>query len=257
MKTGPLKDPDGGLTAAGRKAYKSESGANLKPGVKDYAGASTADKKRWISWAMRFYGQTKYPPLVKPNGKPTRFALTAAAWGEPVPTTEAQARAIAAKARKRQKELESVAKSGNGMKYPVRPAQKSNDQRSRMVANANRKQPMNPGNVSGKERQQRKMAAQASAAKRRGSGEPAPAPAPTGGKAAAQSPDKQKVLTKIQSHMKSGKPMMLPQQKIDAVTAKAKSKGLKVESDKDGNTTVELKSGRKLVLSAEKKEDAK
>lgn len=98
----PLKDPKGGLTAAGRKAF----GGNLKPGVKNYSSASLANKKRWISWALRFYGQEKYPPLKKPNGDPTRFALTAAAWGEKVPTTEADARAIAAKARRRQKEVE-------------------------------------------------------------------------------------------------------------------------------------------------------
>ncbi len=97
----PLKDPEGGLTAAGRKAF----GGNLRPGVKSYDKASPRDKKRWISWALRFYGQADYPPLVKPNGEPTRFALTAAAWGEPVPKTEAQARAIAAKARRRRKEL--------------------------------------------------------------------------------------------------------------------------------------------------------
>ena len=108
----PLKDPKGGLTAAGRKKYAEETGSHLKPGVKNYGKASTADKKRWISWALRFYGQKNYPPLVKPNGDPTRFALTAAAWGEPVPKTEAAARAIAAKARKRQKELESVEKGG-------------------------------------------------------------------------------------------------------------------------------------------------
>jgi hypothetical protein len=97
----PLNDPKGGLTAAGRKAF----GGNLRPGVKNYGSASDADKKRWVSWALRFYGQSKYPPLTKPNGEPTRFALTAAAWGEPVPKTEADARKIAAKARRRSEEL--------------------------------------------------------------------------------------------------------------------------------------------------------
>ena len=29
----PLKDPNGGLTAAGRAAYKAKDGSNLKPGV--------------------------------------------------------------------------------------------------------------------------------------------------------------------------------------------------------------------------------
>ena len=106
----PLKDPKGGLTPAGRKAF----GGNLKPGVKNYEQASDADKQRWISWALRFYGQTEYPPLVKPNGDPTRFALTAAAWGEPVPKTEAAARAIAAKARKRQEALNRKKERANG-----------------------------------------------------------------------------------------------------------------------------------------------
>lgn len=106
-KKQPLKDPDGGLTAAGRKAF----GGNLKPGVKSYDKASLADKKRWVSWALRFYGQDEYPPLKKPNGEPTRFALTAAAWGEPVPSTEEAARAIAAKARKRQSALDRVEKA--------------------------------------------------------------------------------------------------------------------------------------------------
>lgn len=104
----PLKDPKGGLTAAGRKAM----GGNLKPGVKDYESANLERKKRWISWALRFYGQDKYPPLVDDNGEPTRFALTAAAWGEPVPKTEAQARAIAVKARRRAAELKAKMPDG-------------------------------------------------------------------------------------------------------------------------------------------------
>jgi hypothetical protein len=48
---------------------------------------------------VRFYGCEKLPPLPKKD-KPTHFALSAAAWGEPVPTTEAAARKIAAKGRK-------------------------------------------------------------------------------------------------------------------------------------------------------------
>jgi hypothetical protein len=115
----PLKDPKGGLTAAGRKAFAARDGANLKPGVKNYEKASTADKKRWISWALRFYGQKDYPPLVKPNGEPTRFALTAAAWGEPVPKTEKAARAIAAKARRRQAEIDRMEKSSSTPKRPI------------------------------------------------------------------------------------------------------------------------------------------
>lgn len=99
------KDPDGGLTPAGRRKFKREFGNNLKPGVKNYDRASTDDKKRWISWALRFYGRDTYPPLKDDKGRPTRFALTANAWGEPVPSTEEEARKIAEKARRRQKEL--------------------------------------------------------------------------------------------------------------------------------------------------------
>jgi len=38
--------------------------------------------------------------LCKKKGRPTRFALSAAAWGKPVPNTEAAARKIAAKGHK-------------------------------------------------------------------------------------------------------------------------------------------------------------
>ena len=102
----PYKDPQGGLTAAGRAHYKKTEGANLKPGVKNYSSASPADKKRWISWASRFYGQKNLPPMKKPNGEPTRAALTAAAWGEAVPSDERAARAIYAKAVARKRELQ-------------------------------------------------------------------------------------------------------------------------------------------------------
>lgn len=101
----PYRDPKGGLTAAGRAHYKRKEGANLKPGVKNYSSASLPDKKRWISWASRFYGQSDLPPMKKPNGQPTRAALTAAAWGEAVPSNEAAARRIYAKALARKKEL--------------------------------------------------------------------------------------------------------------------------------------------------------
>ncbi|MGA1354639.1 MAG: DUF6321 domain-containing protein, partial [Candidatus Limnocylindrus sp.] len=94
-----LKDPEGGLTAAGRRHYEqSGESKDLKPGVKKpVSEMSTKDMKRKGSWARRFYGQSPLPPLKKPNGEPTRLALTARAWGEPVPQNEQQARAIAAK----------------------------------------------------------------------------------------------------------------------------------------------------------------
>jgi hypothetical protein len=93
-----LKDPKGGLTAAGRAYFKKTQGARLKPGVmKKLSEMTPEDMRRKGSWAVRFYGRSgRLPPLIK-DGKPTRFALTAAAWGEPVPKTVAAARKIAAK----------------------------------------------------------------------------------------------------------------------------------------------------------------
>jgi len=67
-----LKDPEGGLTAAGRRHFARTQGAKLKPGVR--GRADTPEKmRRKGSWAARFYCQNPLPPLVKPNGKPTRL----------------------------------------------------------------------------------------------------------------------------------------------------------------------------------------
>jgi hypothetical protein len=92
------KDPRGGLTAAGRRAFARKEGSHLKPGVtKKVSEMTPQDMRRKGSWAVRFYGRAKLPPLVDAKGKPTRHALSAHAWGEPVPKTEAAARRIAAK----------------------------------------------------------------------------------------------------------------------------------------------------------------
>jgi hypothetical protein len=94
----PLKDPAGGLTAAGRADFAKRQGSHLRPGVKKAEREMTVtEMKRKGSWARRFYGRDKLPPLVDARGRPTRFAKTAAAWGEPVPKTVAAARRIAAK----------------------------------------------------------------------------------------------------------------------------------------------------------------
>ena len=95
------KDPEGGLTAAGRAEFAHKQGAQLKPGVTKPESEMTAEEmRRKGSWAARFYGRKSLPPLRKPNGEPTRFALSAHAWGEKVPTTEVQARKIAERGRK-------------------------------------------------------------------------------------------------------------------------------------------------------------
>ncbi|MBR0738686.1 hypothetical protein JQ581_17255 [Bradyrhizobium liaoningense] len=92
------KDPRGGLTAAGRKAFARKQGAHLRPGVtKKESDMTPQEMRRKGSWAVRFYGRAKLPPLVDAEGQPTRHALSAHAWGEPVPKTVAAARRIAAK----------------------------------------------------------------------------------------------------------------------------------------------------------------
>jgi hypothetical protein len=94
----PIKDPRGGLTAAGRKFFKATEGANLKPGVR--GPANTPEKQRRKgSFLTRFYTNPS-GPLVKPNGEPTRLALAARAWGEPAPKTAQDAARLAAKGRR-------------------------------------------------------------------------------------------------------------------------------------------------------------
>ncbi len=90
------KDPKGGLTAAGRKAYNDATGGNLKPGVKG-TPKSAEEKKRKGSFLTRHF--TNPPGPVVKDGEPTRQALQAAAWGEPVPKTETEEKKLAAKGR--------------------------------------------------------------------------------------------------------------------------------------------------------------
>lgn len=106
----PLKDPKGGLTAAGRAHFKRKEGANLKPGVK--GAADTPEKmRRKGSFLTRFYTNPS-GPLKKDNGEPTRLALAARAWGEAAPTTEAAAARLAAKGRSMLKRYEAQKKNG-------------------------------------------------------------------------------------------------------------------------------------------------
>lgn len=91
------KNPKGGLTAAGRAYYARAEGANLKPGVK--GAADTPEKmRRKGSFLTRMFSNPT-GGAVKPNGEPTRRALSAAAWGEPVPRTAQAMARLAAKGR--------------------------------------------------------------------------------------------------------------------------------------------------------------
>lgn len=92
------KDPEGGLTEAGRRKFEqSGESKNLQPGVKD--SSPSGDKaRRKGSFLTRFYTNPS-GPLVDDDGDPTRLALAANAWGEPVPRTASSARRLAAKGR--------------------------------------------------------------------------------------------------------------------------------------------------------------
>jgi hypothetical protein len=105
-----IKNPEGGLTEAGRRYFKRTEGANLKPGVK--GAADTPEKmRRKGSFLTRFYTNPS-GPLQKPNGEPTRLALAANAWGEPVPRTQGAAARLAAKGRALLKRYEARKKNG-------------------------------------------------------------------------------------------------------------------------------------------------
>jgi hypothetical protein len=92
------KDPEGGLTEAGRRKFEaSGESKNLQPGVKE-SSPSGEKARRKGSFLTRFYTNPS-GPLVNDKGEPTRLALAANAWGEPVPRTASAARRLAAKGR--------------------------------------------------------------------------------------------------------------------------------------------------------------
>ena len=91
------KDPKGGLTEAGRRKFeRSGESKNLQPGVKA-SNPKGQDARRKGSFLTRFFTNPS-GPLFK-DGKPTRLALSAHAWGEPVPKTADAATRLAAKGR--------------------------------------------------------------------------------------------------------------------------------------------------------------
>lgn len=94
----PLRDPDGGLTAAGRRHFRETEGANLRPGVRGAANTPTKMRRKG-SFLTRFFTNPS-GPMVDDNGKPTRLALSARAWGEPVPKNMDDAAKLAAKGRR-------------------------------------------------------------------------------------------------------------------------------------------------------------
>lgn len=105
-----LRDPKGGLTAAGRAYFKRKEGANLKPGVK--GPANTPEKmRRKGSFLTRFFTNPS-GPMKDDKGRATRLALSAAAWGEPVPQNAEDAARLAAKGRRLLERYENSKKKG-------------------------------------------------------------------------------------------------------------------------------------------------
>lgn len=119
-KKAKLRDPKGGLTAAGRKHFKRTEGANLKPGVK--GKADTPEKmRRKGSFLTRFFTNPS-GPMKDDKGRPTRLALSAAAWGEPVPQDRASAARLAAKGRSLLERYESAKKKKVAKANPYKDA---------------------------------------------------------------------------------------------------------------------------------------
>lgn len=106
----PLRDPEGGLTSAGRSYFKRTQGANLKPGVKGPADTPTKMRRKG-SFLTRFFTNPS-GPMKDENGKPTRLALSARAWGEPVPQDRSDAAELAAKGRRLLERYQNTKKKG-------------------------------------------------------------------------------------------------------------------------------------------------
>ena len=88
------KDPEGGLTAKGRKYFAEKEGAHLKPGVQ--GPADTPEKMvRKGSFLRRHFANPR-GPMKDDKGEPTRLALSAHAWGEAVPQNMGDAKKLAA-----------------------------------------------------------------------------------------------------------------------------------------------------------------
>jgi hypothetical protein len=103
------KNPAGGLSEAGRRAYNRATGSKLKPGVR--GAADTPEKmRRKGSFLTRMFSDPVGGALK--NGKASRRALSAAAWGEPVPKTAGGMLALASKGRRMLARYKAMKKNG-------------------------------------------------------------------------------------------------------------------------------------------------
>ncbi len=89
------RNPKGGLTAKGRAWFAAKEDSHLKAGVT--GPADTPEKMhRKGSFLVRMFTHPR-GPMLNAKGEPTRLALSAHAWGEPIPKTISAAHKLAAK----------------------------------------------------------------------------------------------------------------------------------------------------------------
>ena len=111
------KDPGGGLTSKGRAFFAKTEGAHLRPGVQ--GPADTPEKMvRKGSFLRRHFAHPR-GPVKDAKGQPTRLALSAHAWGEPVPQTMADTKKLASKGHELLAQYHRM-KDGETSQKPVR-----------------------------------------------------------------------------------------------------------------------------------------
>lgn len=116
-----LKDPEGGLTDAGRAFYAKTEGADLKPGVtRSDREMTPEDMKRKGSFLRRHFANPR-GPMMDDKGRPTRLALSAHAWGEKPPKDEEGARKLAEKGSRYLEKYHAAKAKAEGGDKPARP----------------------------------------------------------------------------------------------------------------------------------------
>ena len=117
------RNPQGGLTKAGREFFAKRDGSHLKAGVT--GKADTPEKMlRKGSFLVRTFTHPR-GPMIDPKGEPTRLALSAHAWGEKVPKSISEAHTLAAKGHQLLSKYHAEQeKQGAAKKGPGKPATK-------------------------------------------------------------------------------------------------------------------------------------
>ncbi len=133
-RTRQRKNPQGGLTAVGRAYFKEKEGANLKPGVK--GKADTPEKMRRKGSFLRRHFAHPRGPMRDEEGQPTRLALSAHAWGEPVPRDAAGAKRLAEKGARLLERYHAAQERTGAKKTRSRPTAAAKQARAKKQAGA-------------------------------------------------------------------------------------------------------------------------